>query len=223
MSYVVAPAGGDTTTIQRAINIARAGATINVKPGVYRGGLDIRKELTIVGVGNRDEIIIEATNTDAIYFDAARGRIENLTLRVISSEDVRYGIDIAGGELEVIGCDISSNAGAGIGVHSGANPTVRNNRIHDGSSSGLLIYDNGQGIYEDNEIYNNAVVGIAITDGGNPTVTRNRIHSNRYEAIWVYDGGEGVFLNNTLTGNGGKGAFDLAEDVTIIQAGNITE
>ncbi len=269
MVYTVAPTGGDATTIQRAIDIAPAGATINVKPGIYRSGLDIRKEVTIVGIGNRDEIIIEATNTDAVYFDAARGRVENLTLRVVESEDTRYGIDIAGGELEVIGCDITSNASAIIGVHSGANPTVRNNRIHDGATGGIFVYDKGRGLYEDNEIYNNTLsginvmtgadpimrrnrihtnqqhgvfiydqglgvfenneiyanvrVGIAVSTGGAPTVNGNRIRSNRLEAIWVYDGGEGVFLNNTLIGNGGKGAFNIAEDVTIIQAGNITE
>ena len=100
---------------------------------------------------------------------------------------------------------------AGIAIKEGGNPTVRRNRIHDGKQSGIHVYENGQGVLEDNDIFANANAGIAIKQGGNPTVRRNRITDNGYEAVWVYEGGRGTFEGNDLRGNK-RGAWDIAAD-----------
>jgi F-box protein 11 len=58
-------------------------------------------------------------------------------------------------------------------VHAGADPRIRRNRIHDGQQSGVHVYEQGLGTFEDNEIFANARAGVAVKQGGNPTLRRN--------------------------------------------------
>ena len=92
----------------------------------------------------------------------------------------------------------------------GANPTLRGNRIQDGKQGGVLVYDNGQGTLEDNDILGNALSGVEIREGANPTLRGNRINKNGYEAIWIHKGWRGgVFEDNDLRDNA-KGAWDIS-------------
>lgn len=96
-------------------------------------------------------------------------------------------------------------------IKTGANPTLRRNRIHDGKQNGVMVWENGQGTLEDNEIFANAFSGMEIRTGGNPTVRGNRISKNTSKAIYVHDGGGGVFEGNDLRGSK-TGAWDISPD-----------
>ena len=76
---------------------------------------------------------------------------------------------------------MSGNALAGIEVKTGADPIVRRNRIHDGKSAGIVVYEQGRGTYEDNEVSGNALPGIEVGTGADPVVRRNRIHDGKYD------------------------------------------
>ncbi|MDX8400010.1 MAG: right-handed parallel beta-helix repeat-containing protein [Gallionellaceae bacterium] len=106
---------------------------------------------------------------------------------------------------------MSSQSLTCVGIHGGADPRLRRNRIYDGEHGGIAVYDNGQGTLEDNDIFGNAKAGVTIFEGGNPTLRRNRITNNNYEAIWIYEDGQGVFEENDLRGNK-KGAWDIAPE-----------
>ncbi len=43
----------------------------------------------------------------------------------------------------------------------------------------FVVYENGQGVIEDNEIYGNTLSGVDIKEGGNPTLRRNKIHDGK--------------------------------------------
>jgi F-box protein 11 len=92
-----------------------------------------------------------------------------------------------------------------------SNPTLRRNTIHDGKQNGVLVYDQGLGTLEDNDITANAYAAVEIRTEGNPTLRRNRINRNGYWAAWIYDGGRGVFEDNDLTGND-RGAWNIAAE-----------
>ena len=73
------------------------------------------------------------------------------------------------------------------------------------------VYENGQGVLEDNDIFGNAVDGMAITEGGNPTLRHNRINENGYWAVFASMGGGGTIEDNDLRGNA-RGAWDISAD-----------
>ena len=204
---------GDYLTLTDALRAAKPGTRILVRPGLYKEGVLIDKPVEIIGDGERGDIVIEAAGKHVIEFRADMGRIANLTLRQAGGDGTWYCVDIAQGRLDLQDCDISSQSSACVGIHDGADPRLRRNRIHNGKQSGVYVYDNGQGTLEDNEIFANTLSGVEIKTDGNPILRRNRIHDGKGSGVCVHENGQGTLEDdeifaNTLSGveirNGGN-------------------
>jgi parallel beta-helix repeat protein len=144
---------------------------------LYKEGIVIDKPVEIIGDGTLGEVVIEATGKEAVLFQANMGRMANLTLRQAGGGRCCC-IDIAQGRLDLEGCDVTSQSLSCVAIHSGADPRLRRNRIHDGEQAGVYVFEHGQGTLEDNEIFANARSGVAIETGANPTLRRNRVSKN---------------------------------------------
>ena len=215
--------GRDYTSIQAAIDAASSGMTIYVHPGTYREGLIITKSVSIFGTGSRNEVVVESTGADVAWFQGGDGHLANMTLRQAGGGNW-YGVDISAGSPTLENLDIASQSLANIAIHEGADPTIRDSRIHDSPESGLYIYDNGSGTIFNNEIVDNAKAGISVATGASPTVIDNRISGSGYEGIWVIsDAGGGHFEGNDLRGNG-RGAWDVEAGAgPIIRVSNLPD
>lgn len=195
---------GDHTTITAAIEDASPGDRILVRPGLYQEGLVIDKPLEIIGDGERDEIVVQATGADALRFKTTMGRVGNLTLRQTGGGDWSC-VNIAQGRLELEGCDISSQSLSSVAIHGGADPRLRRNRIHDGKGSGVFVYESGLGVLEDNDIFGNEYSGVSIKGGSNPTLRRNRIHDGKQGGVYVFENGLGLLEDNDIFGSTAAG------------------
>lgn len=200
---------GDHTTINEAIMVAHPGDRILVKPGLFEEEMTIDKPLEILGDGDLRDIVIRAAGKSALSFKTVMGRVSNFTLQQADGDECC--VDISQGRLELDGCDITGNARACVAIHSGADPRLRKNRIHDGKAEGISIYDNGLGILEENDIYSNAGAGVAISRGGSPILRKNRINKNGGEAISVFEGGQGTIEENDLRDNL-RGPWSVSSD-----------
>jgi TIR domain len=138
---------GDFTTISEAIEKAQPGDRIVIRPGLYRESLVIDKPLEILGDGPVADIKIHVRDAHAVVFQANISRIANLTLWQVGGEGTWYGVDIAQGRLELEGCDITSQSGACVAIHGGADPRLRRNTIHDGKRTGVRVHDQGLGTW----------------------------------------------------------------------------
>ncbi len=194
------PQRGDYTSVQDAIAHVPPGARIVVRAGLYPGGLVLKTPLEIIGEGAREDVIIEAAGADALVFNTTFGRVANLTLRQIGGGSW-YAVDIAQGRLELEDCDISSKSLACVGIHGGADPRLRRNRIRDGNQPGILVYDDARGTIEDNEISGNRFSGIEVLGAADPVLRRNRIHHNGGVCVYVYESARGVFEENDIFGH----------------------
>jgi parallel beta-helix repeat protein len=200
---------GNYRTISEAMNAAKDGAKILVKEVVYREGLVINKPVEIIGDGETSEIILEYSDGSCILMQTDYAKVKGLTIcgqaRLKSKKD--YAVDIPQGCLVLEDCDITSDSLACIGIHGlTAKPRISRCKIHDGKGSGIFVYEKGQGIIEDCDIFANTNSGIAIKEEGNPTIRRCKIHNcNKSAGIYVNKNGQGMvedcdIFSNTYSG-----------------------
>jgi F-box protein 11 len=193
---------GDFTSIAEAIEKVQPGTRILVRKGFYKEGLLIDKPLEIIGDGETKDVVIQAIGAHVIRFQANMGRVANLTLQQMGGTGEWYCVDIAQGRLELEDCDIKSESLACVGIHGGADPRLRRNRIHDSKTgSGVYVYENAQGTLEDNDIFNNALSGVQIHTLTNPTLRRNRIHDGKRGGVFINEGGQGLLEDNEIFGH----------------------
>jgi parallel beta-helix repeat protein len=180
---------GDYATITEAMDAAKVGYKILVRPGLYEEFLEIDKPIEIIGDGEKADIEIRAAGKHTVAFRAAQGRIANLTLRQIDSGEFNC-VDISKGRLILEDCDISGQGNNCIVIRDSADPRLRRNTIHDSKGHGVFITDKGQGILEGNDIF-----------GSNPTLRGNNIHDGKGNGVRIMDNGQGVLEDNDIFGH----------------------
>ena len=201
-TFVVDPmlGRGDFTSIGAAIAAANGGERILVRPHVYTEPVKLDKPVELIGDGKRAEIIIEASDSNAISFQTSFGRVANCTIRQMGTGE-RFAVHIPQGQLVLEDCDITSVNYVCVGVHGGANPILRRNEIHDAKYCGILVYDNGKGTFEDNDIFANALSGVEIKTGADPVLRRNRIHDGLENGVMAHEQGKGTLEDNDIFAN----------------------
>lgn len=82
---------------------------------------------------------------------------------------------------------------------------IRGNKIWGGQNGGVLVYNSGLGLLEQNEIFDNAMAGVWIKTDSNPTLKRNKIFDGRDGGICIFNGGKGIgSKNRIITSNATK-------------------
>jgi parallel beta-helix repeat protein len=208
---------GDFATVNAAIEAAKPGDRILVRPGLYQESLVVGKPLEIIGDGPAEDIEIRAAGANVLEFRASIGRVANLTFR--QADVGPLGVTIFQGRLDLEGCDISGRGVACVYVLDGADPRLRRNRIHDNKQDGVLAQDSALGTVEDNEITGNGYSGMEIRTGGNPVLRRNRIHGNTQAGVYIHHNGQGTLEDNEITGNGETG-IEIRDDGNPTVRGN---
>jgi parallel beta-helix repeat protein len=191
---------GDYDRISDAIDNSNPGDKILIRPGIYEESLCVNKSLEIIGDGAIGSIVVEAKGKSTLIFKTDSGHVANLSLKQNGGGNW-FCVDITKGSLCLEDCDVTSLGSACIAIHNNANPFLKQNRIHHSKQCGVLVFDHGNGILENNEIFGNNFAGIEIKDFGNPILLHNMIHHGKQNGILVYDNGLGKFENNDIFDN----------------------
>ncbi|WAR19120.1 FBX11-like protein [Mya arenaria] len=88
---------------------------------------------------------------------------------------------------------------------TGSNPLIRRNKIWGGQNGGILVYNSGLGMIENNEIFDNAMAGVWIKTDSNPVLRHNKIHDGRDGGICIFNGGKGILEENDIFRNAQAG------------------
>ena len=178
-TVTVDPTGeGDHTTMAEALAIAESGDTIKLRPGTYAESLELRQDVTLMGEGPRERIIVEPPSGPALTCSGPAPRVAGLSLR--TSDRSANTIEIVGGAPVIESCELSGAGPAVVSLAGGTRAALRGNRIHDTPRGGMGI---GVGARARPTIeYNEIAVGrdqpgiVVAGEGAEPTILQNRIH-----------------------------------------------
>lgn len=192
----------DYRTITEAMQRAPEGATIYVRPGLYRESVQISKSVELIGEGSRDDIIIESVKGSCLWMDTDYAVVRGLSVRQQANADGLYSpIDIRRGRLTLEDCDITSEAGVCIGVYNAAaNPVIRRCQIHDSAQGGVFFTEGAQGIMENCHIHGSALSGVEIKGGARLTMRQSSIYNNTV-GLLAWSGGRATLENCEIHGN----------------------
>jgi parallel beta-helix repeat protein len=191
-----------------------------VKEGVYREGLVINKPVEIIGDGETSEIILEYSDADCILMQTDYAKVKGLTIcgQAGLKGKEYFAVDIPQGCLVLEDCDITSDSLSCIGIHGlTAKPRISRCKIHDSKEGGIFVYEKGQGIVEDCDIFANTRSGVAIIQEANPTIRRCKIHDGKSSGIFVYKKGQGIVEDCDIFANTNAGVRIKEEGNPIIQ------
>jgi F-box protein 11 len=180
-------------TIGEALQRARTGGRILVRPGTYKESLVLDRKVEIIGDGPAADIVIESPDSNCVKMQADMARVRNLTLRGAAgrSSRERYAVLIQHGQLILEDCRITSDSLACVAVQgSTTSPIIRRCKIFGGKSAGVLVCDRGEAVFEDCDIFENALSGVEVRAGGNPVLRNCRVYGGHHAGVLVHDSGK---------------------------------
>ena len=182
-----------TAKIQKAINAAFAGDTINVAAGAYTENINISKTLTLTGAASTT-VTVTAANASAHVFN------------------------VTANSVEISGFKATGAIGTGSMSFAGINliPGVANSKIHDniltGNEYGILLTEtdgnttSGNNTFERNTTSSNSVSGIEMQDTCGNIFTDNIANSNTKYGFKLDSACNNTFTGNAANSNTGPGS-----------------
>ncbi|MDJ1134904.1 right-handed parallel beta-helix repeat-containing protein [Streptomyces iconiensis] len=123
-------------TIGEALEKARAGAVIRVRPGRYRESLTVRTRITIAGDGERGSVEICPPRGTAVVLVADAVKLTDLTLRS-GNEDLPV-VDAPRGQVAMDGCTVVGSGWTAVLAREDGSVAIRDCRISNPEGAGVV-------------------------------------------------------------------------------------
>lgn len=206
----------NTMKIQPAIDLAEAGGTIYIKPGVYTENITINKQIRLIGAGsgensNSNTILRKNSNAAVVTLAASGTQASPILLKDLRIEPLGvYGINVPSGAVEyvslenikVIGSKPTNDTESEVGLKVATSASLRNVRV-EGSSFDQLHY----GWYFAK--HGDWTSGSSTVE--NVVVMNTTFNENSSKGIYVEKLSNATFTNVIAEGNGWNTSFFNAQ------------
>lgn len=209
------------TAIQAAIDAAKAGDTVLVRPGVYHEALKFKEGIELRGE-NRDTTIVRFSTPPISvvgqgHYDipmeirgCATGAILNIGFEQEKTDErtddnvwMADAIELFDSSISIENCRAQSVAGAGILITGAKSaPTLLRNQCRQSKQCGISFEHGARGKAEDNVCDDNEYAGImARGTGTSPELANNQCRGNDVTGILFKQGAQGKAMNNVCDQN----------------------
>ncbi|MCS7079281.1 MAG: right-handed parallel beta-helix repeat-containing protein [Chloracidobacterium sp.] len=200
---VVAPSGGDFSTITAAVNAARIDARILVRPGIYRETVTLTRNIEIVADGPPDSVVLESDAGPCLRQRLGSQVVRGLTLR--STEHPAVHLD--GGALTLEDCRITAAQADGVMVSGhAARLTLRRSRVHSGGGHGLTATAGAQVELVECDIADQAGDGVRLDNQARLMARDSRFVGNRQTGVHAL-GNAAAWLDRCVLERNGRAMF----------------
>ncbi|MFQ3582659.1 MAG: protein kinase [Chloracidobacterium sp.] len=196
---IVAPTGGDFSTISAAVNAARPGMQVLVRPGVYRETVTLTKNVEIIADGPPGSVVVESTTGPCLRQQLGSQVARGLALRGIGHPAVQ----LDGGALTLEACDATATSTANV-IAQGTESrlTLRRSRLLRGGGHGLVAGDRVAVEVIECEIADHAGDGIRLSGQARLIARDSQIVGNRQIGVQVVDAADARLERCRLERNG---------------------
>ncbi|MGW3150327.1 right-handed parallel beta-helix repeat-containing protein [Streptomyces sp. NPDC001177] len=176
-------------TIGEALERARTGAVIRVRPGRYPENLTVRTRVTIVAEGEPGSVEICPRRGTAVVLLADAVMLTDLVLRA-GSEDLPV-VDAPRGQVAMDGCTVAGSGWTAVLARQTGSLAMRHCRVTNPEGAGIVDTAPTGSVIEDCVVENLGTSAIVITEGARSTVRDCRLRDAR---------GNGILANGEAQG-----------------------
>ena len=246
---MVHPPGGN---LLQAIDRARDGAKLRLAAGKFSlpRALEIKKSITLVGVGREQTRITGDSEGYLIYASGGKLTLEGMTLEhtgrrpadvLVSSTTVEVkNVRIAGGltdpagdggngivllggaDATLEGCVSEQNAASGLFLSETARVFSTSSQFIHNGSCGIAFFGHSSGLIRKNICTSNSLHGIVVTDEAQPILEENTFERNKECGVAFLGRSRGRAFDNVANGNA-LHPFYVSRDSKPSLQGNVGE
>jgi nitrous oxidase accessory protein NosD/predicted Ser/Thr protein kinase len=121
-------------------------------------------------------------------------------------------------------CELDENIHPGVLIQEGGTAQIKNSKLHDGQSLGVVCSARGRGVLEGCEIFGNAQSGAKVERGGSLLLVRCVLRDGRDTGMLLFEDAE-LTLEECVVHRNARGGILLSKDASdpILRGGNQIE
>ncbi|MFF3004964.1 right-handed parallel beta-helix repeat-containing protein [Kitasatospora sp. NPDC057940] len=202
---------GSYRTIGEALQAARSGAVISVRPGRYEENLVLTKVVTITAEDVRGSVRISPRRGSVVQVLAEAVQLTGLVIQ--GQDDDLPAVDVPRGQLALQDCEVIGNAWTAVLTRQQGELAMRGCRVVNTAGAGLVETSTGASVIEDSVIEHLGTSALVIGERANPTVRRCVLRDARGNGICANGEARGVIEDCEISATD-KPAVALEEQST---------
>ncbi|MEE1788481.1 right-handed parallel beta-helix repeat-containing protein [Streptomyces sp. SP17BM10] len=177
-------------TIGEALEAARSGAVISVRPGRYEENLVVTKMVTITAEDVRGSVRISPRRGSVLQVLAEAVQLTGLVLQ--GRDEELPAVDVPRGQLALQDCEVAGSAWTAVLTRQQGELAMRGCRVVNPAGAGLVETSTGASVIEDSVIEHLGTSALVIGERANPTVRRCVLRDARGNGVCANGESRGV-------------------------------
>ncbi|MER6396565.1 right-handed parallel beta-helix repeat-containing protein [Kitasatospora sp. NPDC001603] len=183
------PSGGGYRTIGAALEAARSGAVISVRPGRYEENLVITKMVTITAEEARGSVRISPRRGAVVQVVAEAVQLTGLVLQ--GQDEELPTVDVPRGQAALQDCEVAGNSWTAVLARQQGSLAMRGCRVVNPAGAGIVETSTGTSVIEDCVIEHLGSSAVVIGERANPVVRGCVMRDARGNGVCVNGEGRG--------------------------------
>ncbi|AUY52726.1 right-handed parallel beta-helix repeat-containing protein [Streptomyces sp. CB01881] len=202
---------GSYRTIGEALQVARSGAVISVRPGRYDENLVVTKMVTIAAEDVRGSVRISPRRGSVVQVLAEAVQLTGLVIQ--GQDDDLPAVDVPQGQLALQDCEVIGNSWTAVLTRRQGSLAMRGCRVTNPAGAGLVETSDGTSVVEDSVIEHLGTSALVIGERSNPVVRRCVLRDARGNGVCANGEARGVIEDCEISATD-KPAVALEEQST---------
>jgi nitrous oxidase accessory protein len=199
-------------SIQKVIDAATPGETIEVYSGTYEESIDINRPLNLKGIDSGSGMpFVDADDGPAIVLSADGITLEGFSARSSSGWGTDAGVLVISKNNVIRNNAASGNGNCGMVFLESHNNTIIGNTVEGNHNEGLSLRNSSYNLLEGNTASDNRY-GIKLQGSKENIIRGNSVAGNRFDGIYLEGSAKNIVEHNYAEDNWGGISLDNSRD-----------